>query len=61
MTNGPLVTKLLCVALVAAIMIPAGDLIFPFVSDQLSGMQFQTIEAVIGATIGFGISAAVVG
>ena len=59
MTNRPLVTKLLCVALVAAIMIPAGDLIFPFVSDQLSGIQFQTIEAVIGATVGFGISAAV--
>jgi hypothetical protein len=59
MIDRPLVTKLLCVALVAAVMIPAGDLIFPFVSDQLSGMQFQTLEAVIGASVGFGISAVV--
>lgn len=48
-------TKLLCVAFVAAIVLPFGHLLFPYVSDELSGIQFQTIEAVVSATVGFGI------
>ena len=32
-------------------------MLFPYVSYELSGMQFQAIEAVISATVGFGISA----
>jgi membrane protein YqaA with SNARE-associated domain len=52
-------TKLLCVAFVAAIMVPLGSLLFPYVSHQLSGIQFQAIEAVISATVGFGIYSAV--
>jgi hypothetical protein len=51
-----LMTKLLCVAFVAAVMVPLGGLLFPYVSHQLSGMQFQAIEAVVSATLGFGIS-----
>jgi len=51
--------KLLCVGLVAAVMLPAGHLLFPYVSHELSGMQFQAIEAVISATVGFGLSAIV--
>lgn len=47
--------KLLCVAFVAAIMVPLGNLLFPYVSNQLSGIQFQAIEAVVSATLGFGI------
>lgn len=57
MINRALMTKLLCVALVAAVMLPAGHLIFPYVSDVLNGTQFQTIEAVVSATVGFGIYA----
>jgi hypothetical protein len=49
------VTKLLCVAFVAAIMLPVGHILFPYVSDELSGIQFQAIEAVVSATVGFGI------
>jgi hypothetical protein len=52
-----LITRLLCVAAIAAIMLPAGHLFFPYVSHVLSGMQFQAIEAVVSATVGFGISA----
>ncbi len=48
--------KLLCVGLVAAVMLPAGHVLFPYVSHVLSGMQFQAIEAVISATVGFGLS-----
>jgi hypothetical protein len=52
-----LISRLLCVAAIAAIMLPAGHVLFPYVSDMLSGMQFQAIEAVVSATVGFGLSA----
>ncbi|HMA55641.1 MAG TPA: hypothetical protein VKP52_02760 [Pseudolabrys sp.] len=56
MLDKAMLTRLLCVALVAAIMLPLGRALFPYVSHELSGIQFQAIEAVISATIGFGIS-----
>ena len=52
-----LIIRLLCVTLVAAVMLPFGHLAFPYVSDVLSGIQFQAIEAALSATVGFGISA----
>ena len=51
----PLIVRLLCIAVVAAVMLPLGRLLFPYVSADLSRMQFQAIEAVISATLGFGI------
>jgi hypothetical protein len=59
MIDRPLIIKLLCVALVAAVMLPVGHMMFPYVRHVLSGMQFQAIEAVVSATVGFGISAIV--
>ncbi len=50
MFDKPVVTKLLCVALVAAIVLPVGRMLFPYVSQELTGMQFQAIEAVVSAT-----------
>jgi hypothetical protein len=32
-----------------------GRVLFPYVSDELSGLQFQAIEAVVSAALGFGI------
>jgi hypothetical protein len=55
MTEKPFVIKLLCVALVAAIMLPLGRMIFPHLGGEISGMQFHALEAVISATLGFGI------
>jgi hypothetical protein len=55
MLDNATVTKLLCVAFVAAIMLPVGHILFPYVSHELTGMQFQAIEAVISASLGFGI------
>ena len=52
-----LLVRLLCVALVAAVMLPLGHLVFPYVSDGLSGVQFHVLEAVVSTTLGFGISA----
>jgi hypothetical protein len=37
-------------------MLPLGRLLFPYVSQELTGIQFQTIEAVFSATLGFGLS-----
>jgi hypothetical protein len=52
-----LITRILCVIMVAAVMLPVGGMLFPYVSHVLSGMQFQALEAVVSATVGFGISA----
>jgi hypothetical protein len=55
MIDRPFIAKMLCVGLVAAIMLPAGRLLFPFVSAELSRIQFQALEAVVSAALGFGI------
>jgi hypothetical protein len=55
MLDRAVVTRLLCVALVAAVMLPVGRILFPYVSQELTGIQFQAIEAVLSATVGFGI------
>ena len=52
MLDRAILTKLLCVAFVAAVMLPVGHLLFPYVSHELSGIQFQ---AIVSATVGFGI------
>jgi hypothetical protein len=57
MIDRSIVTKLMCVALVAAVMMPAGSALFPYVSRELDGTQFQALEAVVSATLGFGIYA----
>ncbi len=57
MIDRSFVTKLMCVALVAAVMMPVGRALFPYVSADLDGMQFQALEAVVSATLGFGIYA----
>ena len=61
MIDRTLVVKVMCVALVATVMMPVGQMLFPYVSHVLSDMQFQAIEAVLSATLGFGLSAIVVG
>jgi len=57
MTGYPIVNRILCVALVAVVMLPLGRMIFPHLGDLVSGMQFQTIEAVVSASLGYGIYA----
>ena len=56
MLDRAMLTRLLCVAFVAALMLPLGRLLFPYVSHELTGIQFQAIEAAVSATLGFGIS-----
>jgi hypothetical protein len=35
--------------------LPVGHILFPYVSHELTGVQFQAIEAVVSTTLGFGI------
>jgi hypothetical protein len=51
-----LLLKLLCVALVAAVMLPMGRMLFPYVSGTLNMMQFQMLEAVASAALGVSLS-----
>jgi hypothetical protein len=55
MIDRPFVAKLLCVGLVAAVMLPLGRELFPYVSAELTRVQFQALEAVVSAAVGFGI------
>ncbi|MFA6267787.1 MAG: hypothetical protein WC670_18975 [Pseudolabrys sp.] len=57
--NRGLFTKLICVALVGAAMLPLGRWLYPHVSEAVTGGQFEAIEAVLGASIGFGLSSLV--
>jgi hypothetical protein len=49
------IVKVICVAAIAAFMLPVGTMLFPYVSHQLTGMQFQAIEAVLSTSLGFGL------
>ncbi len=55
MIDRPFLAKLLCIGLVAVVMLPVGRELFPYVSAELSRIQFQTLEAVVSAALGFGI------
>ena len=61
MASHPVLTKLLCVALVASVMVPIGRMVFPFIDTDVSGLQFDAIQAVLSASIGFGLHAAIFG
>jgi hypothetical protein len=57
MINRTTLMRLLCVALVAGVMLPVGTVVFPYVSHALDGTQFQALEAVFTATVGYGLYA----
>ena len=61
MKRGSLITKLLCVALVASVMMPLGREIYPYIESMLDSLQFDAAEAVVSATLGFAIYAAMFG
>jgi hypothetical protein len=61
MKRGPLITKLLCVALVAAVMMPLGSEIYPYIEDMIGSLSFDAAEAVLSATMGFALYAAMFG
>jgi hypothetical protein len=61
MNDHPLVTKLICVAVVASIIFAAGRVIFPFVEPTIGELLFDVAEAVLSATLGFALDTAMFG
>jgi hypothetical protein len=61
MKRGSLYTKLLCVALVAALMMPLGREVYPYLEDMIGNLPFDAAEAVLSATMGFALYAAMFG
>jgi hypothetical protein len=57
----PVITKLLCVALVVSFIFPTGEMLFPMVGDWTGTMLYGTIEAVLSTSLGFGLYAALFG
>ena len=55
MIDRTMILKLICVALVAAVLLPGGPYLFPYLHGELSGTQFEALEAVVSASLGFGI------
>jgi len=61
MKRAPMVTKLMCVALVASVMMPLGREVYPYIQSAMDVLKFDTIEAVVSATVGFALYAAMFG
>jgi hypothetical protein len=61
MKDHSLATKLMCVAAVASIIFAVGRVIFPFVEPSMGVLSFNVAEAVLSATIGFALDAAMFG
>ena len=61
MKRAPLITKLLCVAMVASVMMPVGRELYPYLQSMIDSLKFDAVEAVISATLGFAIYAAMFG
>jgi hypothetical protein len=54
MAKHPVIMKALCAGLVGCLLLPLGTLLFPYLDIPV--LHFNVIEAVVGATLGFGIA-----
>jgi hypothetical protein len=57
----PLITKVVCVALVVTVIFPAGQALFPVISHAIGETPFSAIEAVLSTSLGFGLYAILFG
>ena len=55
--SNSLVNRLLCVALVVAVIFPLGRFVFPMIGHDIGETPFGAIEAVVSTTLGFGLYA----
>jgi hypothetical protein len=51
----PVITKLVCVALVVSFVFPAGQMLFPMIGDEIGATPYGAIEAVLSTSLGFGL------
>lgn len=61
MDHRPITNKLLCVALVTSLMVPAGRAAFPLIAGTMGHLPFNAAEAVLSAALGSGLYAALFG
>jgi hypothetical protein len=54
MVNHPVILKALCAVLVGCLLLPLGGMVFPYLDIPV--LPFNVIEAVVSATVGFGIA-----
>jgi hypothetical protein len=54
MRNRPVVLKALCAVMVGCLVLPLGGFLFPYLDIPV--LSFNVIEAVVSATVGFGIA-----
>ena len=54
MVKNPVILKLLCAAFVGCLILPLGSMLFPYLDVPV--LPFSAIEAVVSATLGFGIA-----
>jgi hypothetical protein len=52
--RNPVVLRALCAAMVGCLVLPLGGLVFPYLDIPI--LHFNVIEAVVSATVGFGIA-----
>ena len=57
----PVITKLVCVALVVSVVFPVGQMMFPMIGHEIGETPFGAIEAVLSTSLGFGLYAALFG
>lgn len=55
MGDHPVINRLMCVALVVALVFPAGRMLFPLIAHDIGTTPFGAIEAVVSTTLGFGL------
>ena len=51
----PTTRRVMCIGIIAALMIPAGQVVLPFVAEELGGIPFAAIEAGLCTMLGVGI------
>jgi hypothetical protein len=54
-------TRIACVGVVVCVVFPLGEMLFPSVADAIGSFSFNTLEAVVTATLGFGLFEALFG
>jgi hypothetical protein len=54
MAKHPVVLKALCAAMVGCLVLPLGGFVFPYLGIPV--FAFNVVEAVVSATVGFGIA-----
>ena len=61
MSGNSLINRLMCVALIVAVMFPLGRMVFPLIGHEIGETPFGAIEAVLSTSLGFGLYAALFG